>query len=211
MHILVFGDSITQGAFDAECGGWVNRLEAYCFDSAVKSDFQDKPLVFNLGISGDRAPRLMSRLEPELKARLESDGKIFVIFAVGINDSMLKVETGENDTPIDVYKKTLQKMVDLVQSLSCQALFVGLTPIEQEKLDPIPWKKDFAYRTDEIIKFDIVMSKVATDNKIGFVSMQNVFGAEPQTCLSDALHPNAMGHQLMFLRVKDYLEKEKII
>ncbi|TSC69035.1 MAG: putative TesA-like protein protease [Parcubacteria group bacterium Gr01-1014_56] len=211
MHILVFGDSITQGAFDAECGGWVNRLEAYCFDSAIKNDFQDKPLVFNLGISGDRALRVRARLESELQARRDSDGLMLVIFAVGINDSMVKIETGENDTPIGVYEKALQEMVDIVRPLGCQTLFVGLTPIEQAKLDPIPWNKEFAYRTDEIMKFDIVMAKVAIDNKIGFISMQNVFGVDPQICLSDALHPNATGHRLMFLRVKDYLEKEKII
>jgi len=87
MHILVFGDSITYGAWD-ERGGWAQRLREYI----DKKNLHDKGfycLVYNLGISGDTTKEILSRFENETKSRLEDEKDHIFIFSIGTNDCLL--------------------------------------------------------------------------------------------------------------------------
>ena len=74
--ILVFGASITYGAWDLE-GGWVDRLKKYCH----KFDLEDKfyYLVENLGISGQISKDILERFELETKARYRGKEDIIIV------------------------------------------------------------------------------------------------------------------------------------
>jgi len=63
MNILIFGDSITWGAYDPEQGGWATRLRNYF--EAKNHDVD----VYNLGISDDITSGLLNRVEAEVKSR----------------------------------------------------------------------------------------------------------------------------------------------
>ena len=82
-NILVFGASITWGAWDRE-GGWVQRLRNFVDEKNISNPDYDR-MIYNLGISGDTTENLLSRLENEVKTRL-SEEETIIIFSIGTND-----------------------------------------------------------------------------------------------------------------------------
>lgn len=207
-NIIIFGNSITQGAFDNECGGWVNRLSAHCFDIAVQSDYEDRPIVFNLGISGENIHGIHARYGKEIEARTDEEERAVVLLAVGINDSKINIATGEHKTNIEEYKKLLQEVIRGVKEFGCDVVCVGLTPVDDTLLDPIPWNTEFAYRNSEVERFNACIETLAAEEGVPFVPMFDVFGTDYRKYLGDGLHPTAEGHRRMFERVRDFLKAE---
>ncbi len=66
--ILVFGDSISYGAWDIE-GGWVSRLRKF-LDKKNLSEENFDCKVYNLGISGDNSSGVLNRFEFETRQRI---------------------------------------------------------------------------------------------------------------------------------------------
>ncbi|MCX6743407.1 MAG: GDSL-type esterase/lipase family protein, partial [Candidatus Parcubacteria bacterium] len=88
MHrILIFGDSITYGAWDKE-GGWVARLRKFV-DEKIFADPNYYNIILNLGISGNNSTDILRRFEFELQQRIKEEGEIVIIFAFGTNDAQL--------------------------------------------------------------------------------------------------------------------------
>ena len=83
MLILVFGDSVTCGAWDNKCG-WADRLKQYLFK---KSDLGKKgySMLYNLGIDGDTTAGVLERMENEIKSRRDRDPseELVLIFEIG--------------------------------------------------------------------------------------------------------------------------------
>lgn len=209
MQILVFGDSITQGFHDTECGGWVSRLFAYCNKIVLDSDFDTYISVFNFGVSGDRSSELVKRFEKELHSRGDTEPTI-TILAIGINDSIKHIESGENWCPIREYEDNVRGMIDQA-SKKGKVLLVGLTDIQEEILTPIPWFTEYAlYRSDRNI-YDQKLKEIAIDMNCTYISLFDLFADSQSELLTDGLHPNAKGHRLIFERVKSVLETEGIL
>ena len=76
-NILVFGDSITYGAWDKD-GGWVQRLRKF-----LDENYEDF-FVCNLGVSGNNSDDLLKRFEFETEQRIKEEKKTIFIFAIGI-------------------------------------------------------------------------------------------------------------------------------
>src|SRR3990170_7472616 len=93
-HILVFGTSTTYGAWDRE-GGWVQRLRGFLDEKVINSDYKHDYFVYNLGISGDKSADILTRFEPETKARLgHHNAEIIILFHLGINDCIYSEKLG---------------------------------------------------------------------------------------------------------------------
>ena len=52
------------------------------------------------------------------------------------------------------------------------------------------------------------IKEICAKNNLLFIEMQDLLKDED---LEDGLHPNSKGHEKMFLRVKDFLEKNEIV
>lgn len=98
MRILIFGDSIVQGFYDTDLGGWVNRLAVYSMSKVISSDYTYSKDIFNIGISGHNTERLLNRIECELDARTHGENDI-IMFSIGVNDSSYEIKTGEKRIP----------------------------------------------------------------------------------------------------------------
>ena len=85
--LLFFGASTTQGIRDPE-GGWVGRLTRFLMSRDIESE-NTNFTVFNLGVSGDDTRGLLSRMEPEMKARKDPDERAIIGIAIGTNDSAI--------------------------------------------------------------------------------------------------------------------------
>ena len=209
MRVLVFGDSITQGFCDTE-GGWVARLRKH-YDKLQLNDPVNNyaPEIFNLGISGDIAPGILKRLEPEWQARawLWPRERFAFIIAIGINDSV--VEEGKPRFTENEYRSNLNKILAKAKKHSDKILLVGLSACDETLTAPISWK-DRHYLNQRVKAFEDITRKVAVSNKVSFAPVFDKFKKHfdaGENLLADGLHPNNDGHELIFQLVRPELEK----
>jgi lysophospholipase L1-like esterase len=208
MRILVFGDSITQGYFDIEKGGWCNRLSLHAMQLSVESDWKKDFSIFNLGISGDSLSRLSERFEVEFGRRNKNE-ECLTIFAYGINDSMSDDEgiciTDEKEFQ-DTYSTYIKKAKE-----RGMVVLVGLAPTDESVLAPIPWHPTHSYLDVNRIKYTSIIESLASEWGCVFVSLENVFDKKTANYTLDGVHPNSEGHKLIFERVKSVLEDKNLL
>ena len=193
MNILIFGDSITWGAYDPEQGGWATRLRNY-FEA--KDNDTD---VYNLGVSGDTTADLLNRIEIEVKSR-EPD---LIIFAIGIHDAQFIHSTNGLHVSLDEFQQNLAKLLSVAKKFTDKVVFVGLTKVDESKPTPIPWNTDKSYTNENIERLDNAIKKFCEDKKLKFITMDSVVGNDD---LIDGLHPNTKGHIKIFNRMKSEVE-----
>ncbi len=193
MNILIFGDSITWGAYDPEQGGWATRLRNYFEEKDNDID------VYNLGVSGDTTDDLLERIEVEAKSREPN----LIIFAIGINDAQFIHSTNGLRVSLDKFQQNLTKLLSITKKLTDKVVFVGLTKVDESKTTPIPWNIDKSYTNESIKRLDNTIKKFCEENKMKFISMDSIVGNDD---LIDGLHPNTKGHIKIFNRMKSEIE-----
>lgn len=215
-QILVFGDSITLGAWDAE-GGWVDRLKKFLNKRTLSvpefwnTDFLE---VYNLGvssISGEDSGSLLERFESEAKRRLGEYETVFII-AIGKNDSCFLQDKKSFLTPPRIFEKNIKELIKLAKKYSSKVVFIGTAMVDETKSAPIHWNKNMYYRNEHLKQYNDVIKNVCNENKIHFIEISETFSKlNYKSLLADGLHPNSKGHEIIFNAVKDFLVKEKII
>ena len=193
--ICVFGSSIAWGAWDPEKGGWVGRLRSYV-ETRNNNDYIQ---VYNCGVSGDNSEWLLKRIEVECVAR-EPD---LVLIAIGMNDSQY-INTKDNSrVPLEKFQSNLGELLMKAKKYALEVIFIGLSDIDETKLMPIPWDVTKYYDKENVALYNSKIKEFCEKNNLKFIEMQGLLNNED---LEDGLHPNAQGHEKMFLRVKDFLE-----
>ena len=209
--LFLFGDSITWGAWDLEGGGWAQRLRT-ALDSYTLSNEDYWCPVYSLGVSGDRSAGLAARLEQETSARLAEDGQVIILIAIGINDSKIDLKDPANNVTETQYAENLGAILKKAKLFSNKISFMGLTPINQELLDPLPWDTTLAYRMTRVQSFEATCQKFCADNDIPFLSLiDSWLRMDYNSLLEDGLHPNSKGHQLLFESVKAFLVNTRFL
>ena len=196
-HYIIFGDSIAQG-FNDLTGGWVQRLR----ESLTLDDY-----VFNLGISGDNSEGLLVRFEAELKPRLSTEGEAnYILIAIGSNDSAFNHQLNQGWVPVEKYQSNLLQLIKTGRQFTDKIILISPEPIEQAKVDPIPWEPNLSYRSELVGKYAAVMGKIAGEEKLKLVDLFNLLPPEYIRTLADGVHPDAAGHRLIFNLVKNVLK-----
>jgi lysophospholipase L1-like esterase len=173
----------------------------------------EEHFVLNLGDPSDETTeKVLERFEFETKARYASRKEKIIIFAIGINDSEF-IHSENNFLVLEKkFKENIQKLINIAQKFSPKIIFVGLTPVDESKVNPIPWYKDRSYRNEHIKKFNDIIKSVCEENKIYFIEIfENLIKTDYKKLLKDGVHPNSRGHRKIFEIVKDFLIKNKII
>lgn len=189
--ITVFGDSITYGMWDKECGGWVNRLR-----TLLEQDDQNYYTVYSLGIPGDTSTNVLDRMEKEMNARFNPYFENIIIFAIGINDSIYGY--GKNAIPIENFKNNLSTLLNLSKTYTDRTIFVGLTRVDENK---IPQEKNLYFETfinSEIDKYDNALFDFCKTHNIPYIDVKNELKEKD---LNEGIHPNAIGHEKMAIEV----------
>ncbi len=196
--ICLFGDSITWGAWDPEKGGWGARLRSY-FETN-----NDDVELYNCGVSGDTTDDLLQRFDIECAAREPQ----IIIFAIGINDSRYINSKDNPQTPLDRFQDNITVLFEKAKKHAGKIICLGLTKVDDNKTAPCSWKPTKFY-TDENVKiYDTVLKNVCKSTDIFFLEMHDVL---ENADLEDGLHPNARGHEKMFLRVKEFLLSNRLL
>jgi len=208
-QILVFGASTTQGLWDLN-GGWPQRLRAYIDELYLKGRLP-KIYTFNLGISGDSSQEVLERFESETKRRLRHPKTLF-IFSFGSNDSQYISGNKQTRRSPKDFKKNITKLIRLAKKYSNLIIFVGLSPVDESKTNPIPWEPTLSYKNDLIKKYSDIMKELCRKENISFVEIFDEWKKmDYLKLLHDGLHPNSEGHKKIFEKLRDFLIVKHII
>ena len=199
MRILCFGDSTTQG-FNDPLGGWVSRL----WQHYSKSSFE--PTVFNLGISGDTSTGLGKRIKNEISAREFSGEQIYIVCAIGVNDTVYRSDNYEATEA--EFRENLHHILKEVNNVASGIIFISLAPVTDSKLQPMPWSTSGkCYSAARILKFNKVLEDVVRENDLPLVDIWSEFEGRTEELTDDGIHPNEAGHALIFELVKNKLKE----
>lgn len=208
-NILVFGDSIGFGDYDTE-GGWVDRLKRDLLTSSMNDDHNI--YVYNLSISGDTTEEILKRLENETIPRDWESKETIFIFPFGINDSIFFRKTGKNKVPINKFKANLEKIANIASKYSKKIIFIGPTPGEDEKVDPMPWSPTESFIIREVEKYNEELKKFCKARGYPFLNLYMKFRkSNYMNQLHDGAHPNTKGHETIYKEVKKFLKNKKYI
>lgn len=203
MNILVFGASTTYGSYDSE-GGWVQRLRKYFDRRMIKSKYEAYFTVYNLGVDGDTSRDLLRRFEDEVKVRLDEDQETLVIISIGINDLIINNRTHKHWVSPEEYQANLERLVKLSKKYAKRTIFVGLAPVDERKVDPIPWVEGCSYRSEFVRLYEGIMESVAKIAGVEFVGVFDELSKEKfRGLLVDGVHPNSEGHERIFEIVRE--------
>ena len=198
INILVFGDSITYGAWDKEKGGWVNRLRL----ALENDDSNSYYTIFNLGISGDVTENIKDRFDNECKIRFNKNDNTIIIFSIGINDTQNVKD--EDRVSLETFRNNIITLINSAKKYTDNILFIGLTKVDESKVTPLPWDKEKSYLNTKIINFDKELKNICLENNVDYLYIYDLLELEE---LFDGLHPNNVGHQKICDKVKTKISK----
>ncbi len=207
-RILIFGNSIPWGSDDLERGGWVDRFKT---DFKKTGKFNE---VFNLGNPGENSTRLLKRLENECMSRLKDESKEgnAIIIQTGMNDSQYLSDKDSFKTSSEEFKKNIQELIKISKKFNPNIVFVGNSPVDELKVNPIPWNKNEFCKNDNIKRYNQIIKSVCEKNNVYFIEIfEKLEKANYQKLLGDGLHPNSKGHEMIYEIVRDFLVKNKIL
>ncbi len=212
-NIFFFGDSIPFGAWDDK-GGWVERVKNDIHKKIISSNFSYYHHTYQLGVPGDNTTTLLKRFEQEIKPRLlgEVAKNAAIILAIGINDSQTYKDTAKgNSVQYDDFQNNLAQILRIAQKYASTIIFVGLTPVDESKIDFIPWIPDNTYRNTIIAKYNDGLKKFCKTHDLPFIDLfDEWFRSDYKKQLIDGLHPDSDGHEKIYHKVKQALEENKI-
>ncbi|MFH0986759.1 MAG: GDSL-type esterase/lipase family protein [Candidatus Micrarchaeota archaeon] len=213
-RLLVIGDSLAWGAWDEKFHGWVNRLQLI-----LEKRGEYKYEIFNLGIGGEHSRDMLKRIDCECKARLATDEakrwfskkENVIIIEVGKNDA--RIENNKAVIPEKEFEKNLEKIVKIARKYANHIYFTSCAgPIDETKTTPLDDIVDLAvsYTNESAQKYSKIIEKVCRQNKVGFIDIYTPL-KKAKNVLSDGLHLNERGHQVVAETVEKALIKAGFI
>jgi len=199
--LFFVGDSITAGAWDDK-GGWANRLIGKVMEKSIDSSYKYATfycLPYNLGISGNTTTDVLLRLESEIEARIKEDQAIEIIFSIGVNDALLKVKEQENLTPLLIFESNVKRLIKKARKVADRVSFIGLLPVVDHILNPLPWDDTLAYRNQDVKAYDDALEKACHEYKVRFLPLFEIMSnrEDYESLLQDGIHPNTKGHEVL--------------
>jgi lysophospholipase L1-like esterase len=207
-QILFFGGSSIQGVGDSE-GGWVDRFkrDVHAKMYGPEKDGSAMHSVYNLGILGNATSDVFARVQSELPARAWPGQQFVVVLSVGANDSKAIDAPTNYISNREEFKANLVNVIELVKTYTPYIMLVGLTPIDDLRTRPTANNSYFTQA--RIHEFDAAMSEVAHETHVEKVELyQSMMVLDWRAMLyEDGQHLNAMGHEWLYLRVREPLQK----
>jgi lysophospholipase L1-like esterase len=212
VEVMIFGDSITYGAWDNN-GGWVQRLrEPIDVKNLVNPDVAY--FIYNLGVVDDTTSGIVKRFDAEMAARkyVNAVQDKIVIFSAGLNDSEVLLKKNSNRVPEREFKENVYKLIELASKHTKHIVFIGPTPVDEAKAEPVPWDIEKAYRNDIAKRYDNIMKIVCKEKNVHFIELFDyMMSLDYKSLLEDGLHPSPAGHLVIYEAVRKFLENNKIL
>ncbi len=195
MRILFQGDSITDAGRSRE-----NDYNlGYGYPSLVKASlgFEEagKHTFINKGISGNRVTDLYARIKNDI-INLKPD---VLSILIGVNDVWHELKESPNGVSAEKYY-TIYSM--LIKEIKEALPDVKIIIFEPFVLKGAATEENWEYFTQEVPKRAVYAKKVAEENGLKFVPLQEGFtklceSADASYWLMDGVHPTSMGHEFI--------------
>jgi lysophospholipase L1-like esterase len=192
--ICIFGDSTAWGAWDMEKGGWINRMWLH-----TGNRDKDYVEIYNLSISGGTTDTILTRFENEAKIR-NADA---LIFQSGGNDAAFKSTSDDCLVSPKKFQENLEEIISKAKAITENIVFMDLKNCDESKTTPVSWI-DLHYTNENMQKYSKIMEGVCQQNNINFLKL----GSLENEDFEDGLHPNASGHEKIFINVRDSLTNQ---
>lgn len=188
MKLVCIGDSLTYGygVYSEKC--WVELL-------GKNLNIE----VINKGVNGDTTAGILSRSSKDILQLKPSH----VIIMAGTNDLLLNYPL---NNIIDNIKFILEeiKINNIIPILALQPPIVNDLAIKH-------WDKYIDYKTvnENLLEYIKILQTFACKNNIDFINFYDYFIKTKDiiNLYSDGIHPNSLGHKLMF----KFIIKSKVI
>lgn len=192
MRVLVFGDSITYGAWDTQAG-WVERVKRTAHEQTVKSEGKNKVQVINLGIGGDTSTKILKRMPAEIEARYSASWPFVFIVTFGANDE--RSINGNIETSLKQFEANARGIIATAKKYSNKVLFLGIPPIGK----PVVEFKGQEYSDKRVKEYDQRLQTIVEAAGLPFVAIRPAFeqAGMDKIYSYDFVHPNDRGHQLI--------------
>ena len=191
-RILVFGDSITYGAWDTE-GGWVERLKRIAHTKTVTSNGETKIQVINLGIGGDTSTKILKRMPDEIRARESTSWDLMILITYGANDE--RIRDGIIETPLIEFEENTKKIIQYAKKITKNIIFIGPPPIGKS----LVYLKGQEYSDQRIEEYDASLKKILNENFLEYIDLRSFLINKPLNSIFayDFIHLNNEGHSLV--------------
>ena len=198
-RIVAIGTSAFFGDGDFLHGGYIGRLKVW-----HESNNPDN-YVFNLGITldkiGETTESLLKRIVPEASIREPN----LILLTSGIND-IRRPESKENPSAVspEQFEKNIHEMIAKAQFVVKDVMLVSVFPIK-EKHD----RSNNYLLPEDLTVYAVIVKKVCEEENIPYMDLYNEWlGKNYEQFLSlDGVHINTKGHEMIFEKLKEFLEK----
>ncbi len=202
---FVFGDSTAQGFWDSK-GGWAIRLKQY-FDGymAKALNFPQHGfyyMVYPLGITDGTTKTVLERFEFEAEKRMVwgTTEEIF-IFQIGKNDTAF-LDLAESE-------RNIKEIIKRAKRFSNKIFFLEMFPVDEKLTKPVLWDPECFYSNNKISNFNKLLNKIAKAYGAKVIPFFKEWEKmDYKKMLADGVHPNDLGHEYIFKKVRDFLLKE---
>ncbi len=210
----LFGDSIVRGSFDLEMGGFANRLHILANNICAQNDFKSNLVrVFNQGIGGNTSADILQRFVFETNQRLVEGGKSYFIFMIGTNDLAWLNKDNKFATSIEQYASNLKDLIVATKKFSNEIIFLTCPPVVEDIAKNVSHKGK-SRTNEQVLKYNDCLIEICKQYNIPVVDIYTTFITQNninELFVSDGLHPNSKGHELIFEELKGFLVKEGIL
>ena len=87
------------------------------------------------------------------------------------NDSILHLSDPSLDIPAAAFRRSLERILSAAGESDPPVVCVGLLPVQEHKLSPLPWDAGKAYRLARVEEFNRIVMSFARAAGCGFVDM----------------------------------------
>ncbi|MFM7383863.1 MAG: GDSL-type esterase/lipase family protein [Microcystaceae cyanobacterium] len=194
LKVIALGDSLVYGYGDPIGGGWVERLRRFWME-------ENGPVLYNLGIRGDRLAQVSERLEQEFRLRGELRNKVpdLLILSVGVNDSpRLGRPDGRAFTDPLLFEKQVNHLLTVAKGL-CPVLFVGMVPVNEAKM---PFLDCFYFNHADQYRYKEMIKQACGQAEIPYLDLFDLWQSRGldwihSHLMEDGLHPNVAGYKAL--------------
>ena len=130
-----------------------------------------------------------------------------MIIATGINDSRGINFPDNLETKPKNYKKNIEKLVAIAKQYTKHIVLLELTPVDEKITNPF---ENTYFLNSRIQEFNLILKEVASKKEILLLEIFNQFSSmNYKQLLSDGVHPNKDGYEVIYQIIKKYLIDNK--
>ena len=187
-RILYFGDSITQAGVAP--GGYVSLVR----EALEAGPLGSEVTVIGAGISGNRVPDLLARLDADVLAENPS----LVVVYIGIND--VWHWDSDRGTTEDDFRSGLHTLIQRIRDhgagvMLCTPTVIGEKPLGENPHDAM--LETYAAISREVARAEGVDLLDLRKYFMAWLSEENTAGEATGILTTDGVHLNAQGNQLL--------------